>query len=85
MVDGAEFSPDSLRVITASWDGTARLWDIKTGTALTYLRAVQTVENVMFNCVPSLSTAARIAIEMVLATRAYSIAVAPDFIQDEFA
>ena len=43
-----------------------------------YLRAVQTVENVVFSCVPSLSTAARITIEMVPAMRAYSIAVAPD-------
>ena len=48
-----------------------------------YLRAVQTVENVVFSCVPSLSTAARITIEMVQAMRAYSIAVAPRFIPDE--
>jgi hypothetical protein len=43
-----------------------------------YLIAVQTVENVVFNCVPILSTAVRIAIEMVAATSAYSMAVAPD-------
>jgi len=38
------------------------------------LIAIQTVENVVFNCVPILSTAARIAIEMVAAMRAYSMA-----------
>jgi hypothetical protein len=37
--------------------------------------AAQTFENVVFNCVPILSTAARIAIEMVPAMRAYSMAV----------
>jgi hypothetical protein len=36
-----------------------------------YLIAVQAVENVVFNCVPILSTAVRIAIEMVPAMRAY--------------
>src|SRR5580692_7563753 len=35
LVDSAVFSPDGSRVITASWDGIARLWDVKTGTALT--------------------------------------------------
>jgi WD40 repeat protein len=28
------FSPDGQRVVTASWDGTARLWDAATGTSL---------------------------------------------------
>jgi hypothetical protein len=40
-----------------------------------YLIAAQTFANVVFNCVPILSTAARIAIEMVPAMRAYSMAV----------
>lgn len=31
----ASFSPDGLRVLTASDDGTARVWDVKTGKALT--------------------------------------------------
>jgi WD40 repeat protein len=29
-VFSAEFSPDGTKVLTASWDGTARLWDIST-------------------------------------------------------
>jgi hypothetical protein len=43
-----------------------------------YLIAAQTFENVMFNCVPILSTAARIAIEIVPAMRACSMAVVAD-------
>lgn len=31
----ASFSPDGLRVLTASDDGTARVWDVKTGRAVT--------------------------------------------------
>src|SRR6516165_240161 len=37
LVSSAAFSPDGSRVVTASWDGTARLWDIKTGAALATL------------------------------------------------
>ena len=28
----AAFSPDGTRVVTASWDKTARVWDVATGT-----------------------------------------------------
>jgi WD domain, G-beta repeat len=31
VVDSAQFSPDGQRVVTASYDGTARLWDAGTG------------------------------------------------------
>jgi len=31
----AEFSPDGKRVVTASWDNTARVWDAETGQPLT--------------------------------------------------
>jgi hypothetical protein len=30
----AEFSPDGTRLVTASYDGTARLWDARTGAAI---------------------------------------------------
>ena len=31
VVNSAQFSPDAQRVVTASWDNTARLWDAATG------------------------------------------------------
>ena len=36
-VDSAAFSPDGSRAVTASFDGTARVWDAETGAALTAL------------------------------------------------
>ena len=33
-VSHAAFSPDGARIVTASWDGTARLWSAETGTLL---------------------------------------------------
>jgi Tol biopolymer transport system component len=33
-VDVARFSPDGKRIVTASWDGTARIWDAESGRAL---------------------------------------------------
>jgi WD40 repeat protein len=38
MVVSAQFSPDSGRVVTASYDGTARVWDAATGKVLAVLR-----------------------------------------------
>ena len=38
MVLTASFSPDGTRVVTACADGTARLWDAKTGSALVTLK-----------------------------------------------
>ncbi|NJR64642.1 MAG: hypothetical protein HC772_03855 [Leptolyngbyaceae cyanobacterium CRU_2_3] len=29
-VNSASFSPNSQQVVTASWDGTARIWDVST-------------------------------------------------------
>src|SRR6516164_1598021 len=34
LVSGAAFSPDGSRVVTASWDSTARVWNASTGAAL---------------------------------------------------
>ena len=33
-MESAAFSPEGGRVVTASWDGTARLWDAATGAEL---------------------------------------------------
>ena len=35
--NGAAWSPDGSRILTASWDGTARVWDAKTGEQLLIL------------------------------------------------
>ncbi|HSW12031.1 MAG TPA: WD40 repeat domain-containing protein, partial [Solimonas sp.] len=35
VVSTVQFSPDGLKVLTASWDGTARVWDAATGAPLT--------------------------------------------------
>ena len=37
LVNGAAFSTDGTRIVTASWDATARVWDATTGAALTTL------------------------------------------------
>jgi WD40 repeat protein len=34
-VTAASFSPDGTRVVTASWDNTARVWDATTGKPVT--------------------------------------------------
>lgn len=38
IVQSAEFSPDGQRIVTASYDNTARIWDAGTGALLTVLR-----------------------------------------------
>ena len=35
IVPSAQFSPDGKRILTASYDGTARVWDVQTGQPLT--------------------------------------------------
>jgi WD40 repeat protein len=37
-VNSAVFSPDRARIVTASWDNTARIWDAATGREITVLR-----------------------------------------------
>src|SRR5271170_6927233 len=37
LVNSVAFSPDGSRIVTASWDTTARMWDAKTGAALATL------------------------------------------------
>jgi WD40 repeat protein len=37
LVSSAAFSPDGARIVTASWDATARVWDARTGAALATL------------------------------------------------
>lgn len=37
-IESAQFSPNGQRIITASWDKTARVWDATTGQALAVLR-----------------------------------------------
>jgi hypothetical protein len=44
-----------------------------------YLRALDTLVNVVFNCDPSPATTAMMATEMPAAIKPYSIAVAPDW------
>ncbi|MFO0951656.1 MAG: serine/threonine-protein kinase [Isosphaeraceae bacterium] len=38
IVNSAWFSPDGARVVTASWDGTARVWDAKSGAEVLTLK-----------------------------------------------
>jgi WD40 repeat protein/tRNA A-37 threonylcarbamoyl transferase component Bud32 len=40
-VTGASFSPDGATLLTAGWDGTARIWDAKTGQERRVLHATQ--------------------------------------------
>jgi eukaryotic-like serine/threonine-protein kinase len=49
-VTSAQFSPDGQRVVTAAWDGTARLWDARTGQPLVEpLRHVGRVNSAQFS------------------------------------
>jgi WD40 repeat protein len=45
----AEFSPDGTRVVTASNDATARIWDAKTGAALATLKHELSVNSAKFS------------------------------------
>ena len=46
----AAFSPDGARVVTASWDNTARLWDVTTGASLAVLQGhTQRVNSAAFS------------------------------------
>lgn len=49
-VNSASFSPDGTRVVTASWDNTARLWDVATGKPLAQpMRHEGNVNSASFN------------------------------------
>ena len=48
-VASAAFSADGKRVVTASWDGTARIWDAATGLAVATLRHGSPVSSAAFN------------------------------------
>ena len=50
IVWSAAFSPDGSRIVTASEDDTARLWDAKTGAALARLAPKGCTENENQNC-----------------------------------
>jgi WD40 repeat protein/serine/threonine protein kinase len=39
MVTSVAFSPDGTRIVTSSWDETAKVWDAETGMILLYLKA----------------------------------------------
>ena len=42
-VNSAAFSNDGTRVVTTSWDGTARIWDAESATVIAVLKGVQNV------------------------------------------
>jgi WD40 repeat protein/predicted Ser/Thr protein kinase len=49
-VSHSAFSPDGLRVVTASWNGTARVWDAATGLAITpYVNLSAILDFAVFN------------------------------------
>ncbi|HEY5047174.1 MAG TPA: TIR domain-containing protein [Rhizomicrobium sp.] len=48
-VNGAAFSPDGKRIVTASFDETARIWDAETGTQIAVLRHPLVVRSAAFS------------------------------------
>jgi hypothetical protein len=45
----ASFSPDRLRIVTASWDNTVRVWDVKTGQEIATIKGQNTVNTASFS------------------------------------
>jgi dipeptidyl aminopeptidase/acylaminoacyl peptidase len=48
-MNSATFSPDGRRIVTASYDGTARVWDAKTGVTLLVLHSDHAVNSAVFS------------------------------------
>jgi WD40 repeat protein len=48
-VQSAAFSPDGRRIVTASWDRTARVWDAATGKEITVLQHDNYVNSAAFS------------------------------------
>ena len=48
-MNSVAFSPDGTRIVTGSWDRTAKVWDARTGAPLLELKGTQTVNSVAFS------------------------------------
>src|SRR5439155_19096789 len=49
VIETAVFSPDGKRILTASWDHTARIWDAETGEQIAELVHPQRVASAIFS------------------------------------